>query len=319
VCSLDRDEGPRAEPADLVVDASGRRSRTPEWLGRHGYPAPQEDRLRVDLTYVTRRFARRGGDVATVTSGASTLLHPATPGGRAGVLIAQEDAWTASCAGYHGTRPPTDLAGFTSYARTLTSPAMADAVSDLEPIDDGAVLRFPGDVRRRYERLDRFPRGLLVTGDALCALDPTLGQGTTVAALEARELRTCLREGTDDLAPRFFARAARRLAPAWAASVGCVPRAWDQPDRRSPGARWHGRYVAMARRAAVEDRDLAVALLRVDHLVEPPSSLVAPTRVLRVLRGRALHRRTAATAAPAPQPPDHRGPAGTPARERHLP
>jgi hypothetical protein len=42
--------------ADLVVDASGRTSRTPEWLGRRGYPVPDEEVRRVDKNSVTRVF-----------------------------------------------------------------------------------------------------------------------------------------------------------------------------------------------------------------------------------------------------------------------
>src|SRR5207249_5014408 len=39
--------------ADLVVDASGRRSRTPQWLAELGYPQPVEERIRVDVAYAS--------------------------------------------------------------------------------------------------------------------------------------------------------------------------------------------------------------------------------------------------------------------------
>jgi 2-polyprenyl-6-methoxyphenol hydroxylase-like FAD-dependent oxidoreductase len=66
-------------------------------------------------------------------------------------------------------------------------------------------------VRRHFERLDVFPRGLLPIGDAICRFNPVYGQGMSVAALEACLLQRLLeRLGGDSnpiagLAPAFFA------------------------------------------------------------------------------------------------------------------
>lgn len=65
--------------ADLVVDATGRGSKSTQWLEELGYERPEEDRVEVSLGYATRLFRRRpedlNGDVAAVI--------PPTPHGNA--------------------------------------------------------------------------------------------------------------------------------------------------------------------------------------------------------------------------------------------
>ncbi len=52
-------EGPLT--ADLVVDASGRGSRLPQWLESLGYPAPEETRVDAHLGYASRIYRRPVG------------------------------------------------------------------------------------------------------------------------------------------------------------------------------------------------------------------------------------------------------------------
>lgn len=293
--SHDRVEGRRILAADLVIDASGRTSRMPEWLLRNGFEAPVEEQVRVDVGYATRRFRRRPG----TGGGAVAIVVPASEAvPRGGVLIAQERGeWTVSLAGYHCDRPPTDWPAFTAYARTLVSPAIADALAGLEPIDDGAVYRFPANRRRRYERVDRFPEGLLVTADAICAFDPVFGQGMTVAALEAVDLRRCLARsdaGTRqdegrDLAPAFFAAAARIVDNPWSVTSDSVPAA-GVPSAPLP-TRLVRAYVRALQRAAADDPAVALALLRVMHMVEGPRSLTHLSCAARVARSAVRHPR----------------------------
>ena len=63
----------------------------------------------------------------------------------------------------------------------------------------------------------RFPKGLLVFGDAICSTNPIYGQGMMVAALEASALRECLAEANGDLSQRLFA-AAEVVGPLWASN-----------------------------------------------------------------------------------------------------
>ena len=143
--------------------------------------------------------------------------------------------------------------------------------------------RFPPNRRRHYEQLSRFPDGLVVMGDALCAFDPVYGQGMTVAAVEAEELQRCIADGgTTRLAARFHERAARHIDTPWIIAA----QGTDPPGVRRPlGERAFTAYLARLLKAAGDDPVLARAFLRVNHLVDRPQDLLRPPYPARVLRG----------------------------------
>ena len=68
--------------ADLVVDASGRGSRTPAWLDALGYPPPEREQVQIGLGYATRTYRlppdALDGDLAMLV--AATPEHPADRG-----------------------------------------------------------------------------------------------------------------------------------------------------------------------------------------------------------------------------------------------
>jgi hypothetical protein len=62
-------------PADLVIDTTGRASRTPAWLETLEYPRPPEERVRIDLD-----FARSlpSPDIYRAIRDAEPIDEPAT-------------------------------------------------------------------------------------------------------------------------------------------------------------------------------------------------------------------------------------------------
>jgi 2-polyprenyl-6-methoxyphenol hydroxylase-like FAD-dependent oxidoreductase len=287
-------------PADLVVDCGGRGARTPAWLERLGYPKPDVETVRIDLAYTTRSFRRKPGQLMGL---GGAVIGGGAPEWRGGGVNAQEgDRWLVTLGEFFGARGPDDLAGFVAYARSLQRPEIYDLVRDSEPLSDPAFYMFSESVRPRYERLERFPEGLLVFGDGLCSFNPFYGQGMTVAALEALALLDCLAKGEENLARRFFATATKVIDMPWRMALGT-----DLLHPRVEGARplsmrllnW---YAAALFRAGARDALVARRFLEVAQLLRPPTALFTPAIVWRVLRGQSAPASSASEVSPSEIP-----------------
>lgn len=269
--------------ADLVVDATGRGSRTLQWLEQFGYEQPPAEAVQVSLGYTTRFFRRRVTDLG----GDTAVIIPPTPEGkRGGVMLAQEgDRWVVTLIAHFGNYAPESLDGFIDYAATLPAPYIHEIVRRAEPLGEAASARFPASIRRRYETLKRFPKGLLVVGDALCSFNPIYGQGMSVAALEAMELHKCLAEIRDDrtLAATFFRRAAKVVDIPWSIAAGNDLRMKEATGRRTAAVKLINWYMSKLHRAGHVDAAPALAFHRVGNLLAPPPSIMHPRIAVRVL------------------------------------
>lgn len=265
--------------ADLVVDATGRVSRTPAWLESNGYERPPLDEVKIDLVYGTVLVERPPDDRRTMLVPA---VHPST---RGSVVVPVEDGrWVMSLHGFHGDHPPTDATAFERFAAGLPTAAVAELLAEHSLVDE-TVYRYPIPASRRYhyEALDRFPEGLLVVGDALASFNPIYAQGMTVAALESLWLHNVLAAGDERLSTRFFERAATVVDLAWGMSVG-PDFAFPETEGPEPGQnRLVSRYVSRLNRHARHDPYLTHAFGRVVQFERPPSSLFRPSVVWRVV------------------------------------
>jgi pimeloyl-ACP methyl ester carboxylesterase/flavin-dependent dehydrogenase len=276
-------------PAALVVDASGRHSKLPEWLAALGYERPREERVNAFMGYASRDYAippEFDGDWKAIM-----LLAKPPLTRRTGYLFQiAPDRWRLSVMGAEGDYPPTDEEGFLAFARGLRSPMIAEAVAQAEPLTPIFSHRGTENQRRFYERV-RLPEGLLAMGDSVAAFDPIYGQGMTAAAQAALALDRLLRErGSDEiseLGPRFHRAIARTNTAAWLIAAGGDLRySQTEGGRRDLRTRLTHRYLDRVFRAAADGRRPHFALLNVIQLLDPPTALFKPAVLVpAVLRG----------------------------------
>jgi 2-polyprenyl-6-methoxyphenol hydroxylase-like FAD-dependent oxidoreductase len=280
------DRGGAELAADLVVVADGRNSRLPEWLTALGVEPPEETVVNSFQGYASR-FYRPPAEFES--NWKALYIQQAPPGDpRGGLILPVEGGrWLVSLVGGDGDYPPTDEAGFLSFARSLRSPALYEAIARAEPLTPIAGQRATENRLRHYDRLGRFPDGVVAVGDAVCAFNPVYGQGMTAAALGAEVLDHWLREESSHRRPGrgrvFQRRLARATAAAWQLSAGA-----DYGFRTTEGApqgrvaRLTGCYIAGVMRAATKRPWIRRRLTAVLHLLRPPMALFGTGVLARV-------------------------------------
>jgi 2-polyprenyl-6-methoxyphenol hydroxylase-like FAD-dependent oxidoreductase len=269
--------------ADLVVDATGRGARTPALLEGLGYGRPAEETVTVRVIYSSQLLKMPADTLEEMIA----LVGP-VPGRPTGMALIgyEDDMWGFTVFGMAGREPPGELDEMVDFATGLAPEHVLEAVRAATPIADVCRFRYPESRWRRYDRMRRFPDGLVVLGDAICSFNPVYGQGMTVAALQAKALRDSLRAGTAGLARRYFRAAAEPIGVAWQFAVGGDLSLPEVEGHRSLSGKLMGRYVGRVQAAGEHDIDVAEQFIRVVGLLDPPQRLLRPRIALRALSPR---------------------------------
>jgi len=272
--------------ADLVVEASGRAALTLAFLETIGHVSPDETEIGIDQAYSTAIFEIPREAFA----GWKALIHlPTAPVSSRGAFIVplENERWIVSLGGNHGDAPPGDIDGFVEFARELRTPTVYNAIRGAKR--HGEVVRFvlPASIRRHFERLQQFPRGLIPIGDSICKFNPVFGQGMSVAAQEAVELgrllesRADLRNPLDGLAPAFFTEIQHLFEAPWATAMTDFAYQKTRGDR-PPDLPQRLQYGAALTRLAAEDAAVHKIVAEVNSLLRPQSVLRDPVLADRV-------------------------------------
>jgi 2-polyprenyl-6-methoxyphenol hydroxylase-like FAD-dependent oxidoreductase len=269
--------------ADLVVEASGRCGLTLQLLEELSLPRPDETEIGIDQAYASTIVERPQSFAADWLG---NIMLPSAPVSSRGAFLfpIEQQRWLLSIGGNHGDAPPADREGFMDFVKSLRTPTIHDAVRNARPLTDIVRYQLPCSTRRHFERLEAFPEGLLVTGDALCRFNPVFGQGMSVAAQEAVILERLLAEEVPmaRLARDFFAAIQNPLATPWGVAVTDFVYPATRGVRPADLAQRLQYGVALTKLAA-QDAEVHRLTTEVSQLLKPQAALREPALAARVM------------------------------------
>lgn len=201
---------------DLVVDATGRHSRSPAWLAALGSPPPYEEQADCGFTYYTRYFTGRQPErraPALTALGTITLL----------TLPGDNGTWSVTIFTSTGDQPLKSLRHDDTWTAVVRACPLHAHWLDGDPIT--SVLAMSGIVDR-YRRFvsngGPIATGVVAVADAWACTNPSAGRGLTVGFKHARLLRDVLRDTADDPAAvvrEFDRRTDVEIAPWYHAQI----------------------------------------------------------------------------------------------------
>lgn len=266
--------------ADLVVDAMGRQSRSPQWLTAIGARRPYEEQEECGFTYYTRYFSgtvpeRRAGTLTPL--GSMSLL----------TLPGDNGTWCVTVFVATGDQPLKNLRFDDRWTRVVRAcPLHAHW---LDGVAITSVLPMSG-IADRYRRfvVEGVPivTGLVAVADAWACTNPSAGRGLTVGLLHALRLRDSVRAHGDNpqaLVEDFDRRTDAEIAPWYRAQIAVDRARFAEMEALREGREVTAPDDALAQRIAslmsllVADPDLFRAALEyiatitpVQHILERP-------------------------------------------------
>lgn len=251
-----------------------------QWLDRLGFEQPPFDVVNCDIATTSVFMQPRAANLFTDVG----FFVGSSPSMRRGALVRLEHGrWLATVSGRYGDYPPRDLSGFMAYAESTGEPLFLELLAQADAVSEPAAYRFEQSVRRRFEKLEHFPEGLLPIGDSICHYNPVYGQGMSAACRQATALRRILEqriargERLDGLWRSFLPEAYQETRTPWlfaALADFRDPRCTgDLPVEEDEFSKLLG-YVV--RQAAAGDQSAFNTVLAIQALVAPLELLRQP-------------------------------------------
>jgi len=259
--------------ADLVVDSTGLSAPLLRQLVEDGHADYPTEEVRINVAYTTARFRK---PAAYRNERLGFFILPSPPETHFGLMLPiEDDQWILSLGRRGGETPPQDPAAFKEYAKGLVEPHVYERIRDAEVIGDLRTFRKPTATRHLIWEAKTWPEGLVPIGDAMSSVNPTYGQGMTVAACEAEALEKLLAAGApvETLAAAYLPLAGEISGRAWSLSINSDYVYPETQGDRPANFAMSRALAATLRKLADEDLEFRVLRYRLVHMLESANAL----------------------------------------------
>ncbi|MFT3724269.1 MAG: FAD-dependent monooxygenase [Hyphomonadaceae bacterium] len=262
--------------ADLCVDATGMTGPLMKQLAEDSNAEFETEDVKINVAYSTARFRQapqhRGESIGF-------FFLPGPPGKQFGFLLPiEDDQWIVSVGARGSDQPPKTIEQLREYAKAF-DPKVHERIADAVPTSEIRTFRKPTATRRKAWEAKKWPDRLIPIGDAMSSVNPTYGQGMTVAACEADALagmldaRAANGAGLEGLVTEYLPAAAEIAARAWGLSINSDYVYPETEGERPPTFAMTRAMAATLRKLADEDLEFRVARYRLVHMVDAANAL----------------------------------------------
>lgn len=282
--------------ADLVVDTSGRNSKLPQWLSSYQWEIPKEVCVDPYLGYSTCRF--KIPDNKKIPWKVLTYPHVAPKYNRKAYLAKIENnELIATIGGYCRDYPPSNIDDFFDFASELQNDEFFKIICECKPISKVFAYKETSNIIRHYNQIN-MPSGLIVLGDAYCALCPSYGQGMTCSAISADTLMQWIERqinSSQDCSTKDFQISlAKSITPQWDIAIqqdfGFITTTSTDASIVAKAQRMSkfplsliNIYIDRLIAGTTIDCRLNKLFIQIINILKPPASFFSPRTVLLVL------------------------------------
>lgn len=272
--------------ADLIVDTTGRYSKSHQWLETLGFEKPKITTIDINIYYSTCIYEINEKLLPKKTQGIITLANGDIEGGLMAPI--EDKKWGVILWSFKRGLLGSNHKIFLDFAQKLPCQDIYKVISRATPLTTPKISRIPSNHRYHYELMPRVPKGYLMLGDAVCSFHPVFGHGMSMSLWEVAVLNSLLKdaehkEKTFNIEVKYYKQIARIIDAPWMLSklLECSEHGVKQPNNIWEFlANW---YVEKAIKATSVDIDIASTFLKIIMLYQSPWTLIRPDIFAKVL------------------------------------